>query len=151
LNQHRNIIICRPDLPPESCPNIFPPPKPPKPPKKTKNIITDKICGNIYQRCNGEFAEYWRSIGISNLPFGSVSVVNKSDCIMTVRVDTEGDGVSDTHLFTITEKGQTKSVSLGTIANLEISCTGGENSHCSGSYCLSIHYEKQQSYKNEMR
>lgn len=106
-------------MPPEGCPTLYPPkpPKPSKPPKNRK-LVTDEICGNIYQSCNGKFEEYWRSIGISDYPSGSVTVINKSDCIMTVRVDTNGDGIPDVILFTITEKGQSKSASLGTITNL---------------------------------
>ncbi len=138
-----NTIICRPEFPPRSCPAIFPP-NTPKPPKtfKTKKVVTDEICGNIEQVCNGEFVEYWKYIGRGNLPSGSVTVVNTSDCLMTVRADTTGNGVADTTLFTIAKRGQTKSVTLEFIANLEINCTGEENISCSGKFCLSIHYEK---------
>lgn len=133
---------CYPSLmPPKGCPSLYPP-KPRKPPK-TRKLVKDEICGNIYQSCNGKFEEYWRSIGLSDFPSGSVTVINQSHCTMTVRADTNGDGVPDVTLFTITEKGQTKSASLGTIANLEISCTGRENLKCSGSFCISIHYEKE--------
>jgi hypothetical protein len=139
-----NIIICRPDFPPVSCPNIFPP-KPSIPPKpfKIEKIVTDKICGNIEQTCNGEFVEYWKFIGGSSLPSGSLTVVNTSGCLMTVRADTNRDGVSDTTLFTITERGQTKSVTLESIANLEIGCTEGVDSNCYGKFCISIHYAKK--------
>jgi hypothetical protein len=139
-----NIIICRPDFPPRSCPDIFPPkPSKPRKPFKFEKIMTDEICGNIEQTCNGEFVEYWKYIGVSNLPSGSVTVVNTSDCLMTVRADTDGDGVSDTTLFTITQRGQTKSVTLESVANLEISCTGGEVLNCNGKFCISIHYARE--------
>ncbi|KHE72972.1 DUF3992 domain-containing protein [Halobacillus sp. BBL2006] len=133
-----------PDLTtPPGCPDIFPrPPKPPRPPKKLKRPISDEICGNISQSCNGEPVEYWRSISIENLPSGTVSVVNKSDCTMIVNADLDGDGIADINLFIITENGQTKSATLDSISNLEIICEGDGAEKCTGTYCISLHYER---------
>lgn len=140
--------VCPSLLPPEGCPSIFPPrPHPPKPPKE-KRLITDEICGNIEQNCNGNFVEYWQAIGLPDIPSATVSVVNKSDCIMTVRADTDGDGIPDVTLFQLTEKGQTKSATVGSINSLEISCTHGSMdgftcNGCSGTFCISIHFERE--------
>jgi hypothetical protein len=129
----------------------MPKPHPPIPPEKSsqpsseKPLLTDEICGNIEQGCDGTFVEYWKAIGISTLPSGSVSVVNKSHCLITVKADMNGDGIAETILFQLTQKGQSKSATLGSIANLEIGCgcTDGQgNKNCSGTYCLTIHYEK---------
>ncbi|WP_148359643.1 S-Ena type endospore appendage [Peribacillus simplex] len=122
---------------------LFPGPKPtPPPPKVRKKLVTDEICGLIKQDCNGEFVEYWKFLHPKPLPSGSVTILNTSDCIMTVRADTNGDGIADTILFTLTEREQTKSVTLGAIANLEISCEGGTDPKCSGRFCIKIEYEK---------
>ncbi|MBM7618741.1 hypothetical protein JOC95_000583 [Bacillus tianshenii] len=129
---------CPPD--PDPDPKPHPKPPPPPPPRKKKKLVTDKICGNIEQTCNGEFVEYWRAIGFSSLPSATLSVINKSDCPMTVRAGTGGG--DDVILFTISEKGQTKSVSLSQIANLEVSCDGVGNSRCFGTYCINLHFEK---------
>ena len=104
-------IICRPEFPPRGCNGIFPP-KPPTP-KKVKQVVTDEVCGNIEQNCTQGYVEYWKIVGIQDLPSGTVSIVNTSDCTMTVRADTTGNGISDYTLFSIDERGQTKSVTLG--------------------------------------
>lgn len=122
-------------------PPPFFPPKPPIPPNPPKDkLMKDELCGIIQQDCNGQFVEYWRSIDISPL-HGSVSVFNSSECMMTVKADTNGDGISDIILFTV-EKNQTKAVTFKSITNLEISCEGVLEEACSGKYCLSLYYRK---------
>jgi hypothetical protein len=134
--------LCPSTVPPKGCPDIFPgPPKPPKPPVKRKRAVSDEICGNIHQDCNGEFVEYWKALGIHDLPSGSVSVVNKSGCTMTVAADLIGDGIEYSILFTVDE-GQTKSITLCSIASLEVSCEGEGNGKCSGTYCITLNYER---------
>lgn len=125
-------------LPPSGCPKIFPPKLPS--PDRERPIVSDEICGNIFQEGNGEFVEYWRTYDLENMPTGSVSVVNNSDSVLIARADTDGDGIADVTLFTITERGQTKSATLGRFAKLEIACLANGNSWGSGKYCISIHY-----------
>ncbi|MFJ5763690.1 S-Ena type endospore appendage [Neobacillus sp. NPDC093182] len=135
---------------PIACSNVFhkkpklitPIPRPFKPRQKKKRLVQNEICGNIKQNCNGEFVTYWRSFGITPLPSGSVTVLNMSNCIMSVRTDLDGDGISETILFTLTERDQSKSITLGTISNLEVSCEGVANEMCRGKFCIEIHYEK---------
>ncbi|MEE3951674.1 S-Ena type endospore appendage [Peribacillus frigoritolerans] len=142
-NRPQGIFSINKFLPPQGCPSLFPGPEPtPPPPKFRKKLVTDEICGLIKQNGNGEFVEYWRFLHPKPLPSGSVTILNTSDCIMTVRADTNGDGVADTILFTLTERDQTKSVTIGAIANLEISCEGGTDPKCSGRFCIKIEYEK---------
>ncbi|WP_429822742.1 DUF3992 domain-containing protein [Brevibacillus laterosporus] len=121
------------------CLPIFPPIPPSKPPEPLKDeLVKDEICGIIQQDCNGQFVEYWRSMGIS--PFhGSVIVFNSSECVMTVKADVDGECLT---LFTIEEKDQTKSVTLRSITNLEISCEGSSGAMCSGKFCLTLYYQR---------
>jgi hypothetical protein len=134
---------CPIPLPPQGCPSIFPQPMPPPPPPKIKKkIVSNEFCGTIKQNCNGEFVEYWKVIQITPLPSGTVTVLNTSDCMMTVRADTNGDGIADTVLFTLTENEQAKSITLGAISSLEISCENRANQKCSGRYCINTHFER---------
>lgn len=110
--------------------------------RQKKTVINDDISGCILQRCNGEAEVYWKSVGISPLPSGSISVLNKCDCPMTVRADTSGNGIADTLLFTLNERGQAKSISLGSIAEIFVSFEGEESQKGSGQYSLTIHYHK---------
>ncbi|MGD6817755.1 S-Ena type endospore appendage [Metabacillus sp. 84] len=129
---------------PKGCQGIYPP-KPPCPkPKIEKRLISDEVCGNISQPCDGSFVEYWRAVGLPQFPSATVSVVNKSDCIMTVRADTNGDGVPNATLFQLTERNQTKSVTIGSISQLEVRCQNGStpSGTCSGTFCLTLHYER---------
>jgi hypothetical protein len=109
---------------------------------KMNQLVKDEICGTIKQACNGEFVTYWRVFGITPLPSGSVTVHNMSNCFMTVRADLDGNGISDTILFTLTERDQSKSITLGAIANLEICCEGDAIEMCRGKFSIEIHYEK---------
>ncbi|MGE7604356.1 S-Ena type endospore appendage [Peribacillus sp. NPDC097675] len=108
--------------------------------RQRKNVINDDISGCILQKCNGQSEVYWKSVGISPLPSGSISVLNKCDCPMTVRADTSGDGIADTLLFTLNERGQAKSISLGSIAEIFVSFEGEDSQIGSGQYSLTIHY-----------
>ena len=110
--------------------------------RQRKNIIMDDISGCILQKCNGESEVYWKSVGISPLPSGSISVLNKCDFPMTVRADTSGNGIADTLLFTLNERGQAKSISLGSIAEIFVSFEGEDTQVGSGHYSLTIHYHK---------
>ncbi|WP_243293153.1 S-Ena type endospore appendage [Bacillus sp. FJAT-47783] len=142
--------FCPIDIPPPGCPDIFPrKPKPPKPPKKKRICVENEICGYINQNCNGEFVEYWKGIGISPIPSGTVTVLNTSGCNMTVRADIDGDGIPDITLFNLTEENQTKSVTINSIASIEVSCEGEENQKCTGTFCIDIHYEKGILKENE--
>jgi hypothetical protein len=58
---------------------------------------------------------------------------------MTVRADITGNGCSDFTLFTITENGQSKAMTLPRIANLEVLCSG-EGKLGFGQFFLTIHY-----------
>ncbi|MFD1706146.1 S-Ena type endospore appendage [Siminovitchia sediminis] len=113
-----------------------------------KRLVGNEICGNIKQDCNGEFVTYWKAIGITPLPSGSVTVMNKSNCVMTVGANLDCYGCScdgsctNVKLFTLTEKDQSKSITLGSIACLMISCDGEVNQKASGRFCIELHYEK---------
>jgi hypothetical protein len=114
---------------------------PPIPPESPKNdLIKNEICGLIQQKCNGEFVEYWRSIDLTSIQYGSVTVINSSECTMTVKADTNGDGIPDITLFTITDRDQTKAVTLRSITSLQISCEGDSGATCSGKFCLTLYY-----------
>ncbi len=135
--------VCFPPLPPQGCPSIFPP-HPPHPVGK-REIVTAEICGGINQPCNGGYVQYWKTVGMDAFPMATISVLNKSGCVMTVRADTNGDGFPNVTLFQISERNQTKSVTIGNITALEVSCTGGTNPEalCTGTYCITLHYEKE--------
>lgn len=109
--------------------------------KKTREI-KDDICGHIRQKCNGKAEEYWRSIGLDPLPSGSVTVLNSSGYEMTVRADTNGNGNADIVLFSLTERDQSKSVTLDSIAKIEVTCEGDSSQICHGMYSLLIAYPK---------
>jgi hypothetical protein len=133
--------VCPNELPPLGCPSIYPKKTKPLEPSEGEEWVTDEISGNIKQNCNGEFVEYWRYIGIFPLPSGSVTVLNTSGCMMTVKADTNGDGNANILLFTLTEKDQAKSVTLKSITNLEVCCKGGGSQKCSGKFCITLHYK----------
>jgi hypothetical protein len=61
---------------------------------------------------------------------------------MTVRANLDGDGFSETILFTLAEKDQSQAITLEAIAKLEVSCTGAGNQKCIGKFCIEIDYEK---------
>ncbi|MFJ8243780.1 S-Ena type endospore appendage [Peribacillus asahii] len=103
-------------------------------------LVADEIGGVIVQNCDGKYVEYWRAIGMASLPSGSLTVKNNCGCTMKVRADTDGDGKADTTLFTLTEMNQTKSVTLKTISNLEISCRGGSGQKANGHYSMKVRY-----------
>lgn len=109
--------------------------------KKTQEI-KDDICGHIRQKCDGNAEEYWRSIDIDPLPSGSVTVLNSSGYKMTVKADLTGDGNADIVLFSLTERDQSKSVSLGSIAKIEVICEGDSSQICNGMYSVLIAYPK---------
>lgn len=109
---------------------------------KKRTAVKDEISGCIMQKCNEEPEVYWRSIGIDPLPSCSLTVLNSSDFPMTVRADTDGKGVADTILFKLTEKNQTKSITLNSIASLIVSFEGEENQMGNGRYSLTIAYHK---------
>lgn len=113
--------------------------------KKKQKIqkIKDDFCGHIRQKCDGKAEEYWRSIGLDPLPSGSVTVLNSSGCKMTVRADINGNGHADIVLFSLTERDQSKSVTLESLAKIEITCEGDSNKICQGMYSLLIAYPKR--------
>ncbi|MCP1158828.1 S-Ena type endospore appendage [Bacillus infantis] len=135
--------VCCPALPPKGCPSVYPP----HPPSSIREweTVTAEICGNISQPCDGSFVQYWRTVGMNGFPSATVSVINKSDCVMTVRADTNGDGIPNVTLFQISDRNQTKSVTIGNITMLEVRCTGGTapSSLCTGNYCITLHYERE--------
>ncbi|MDU0202411.1 S-Ena type endospore appendage [Paenibacillus sp. MAH-36] len=107
-----------------------------------KRLVTDEICGSISQESNGESVEYWRTANTGrNLPFGTITVRNQSPhCTLTVKADTTGDGISDITLFTLTELNQTKSITLGAVASLEISSSSSAEIKSVGQYSITAHY-----------
>ncbi|KGX89314.1 hypothetical protein N781_09345 [Pontibacillus halophilus JSM 076056 = DSM 19796] len=138
MNLNKIVDACKVEMAPPGCPNIFPPPKPT--PVVTCNLVKDEVCGNIEQPCDGSFVEYWRVVGLPVLPSGTVTVYNGSDCIMSVRAVIQGSLID---LFTITEKNQTKAVTVSGIESLDVQCLGGATgATCSGRFCLTLHYQK---------
>ncbi|MBT2690334.1 hypothetical protein J7I93_19460 [Bacillus sp. ISL-47] len=117
------------------------PPPPPPPPAKKKEIIHDNICGNIEQSCGEGPEEYWSAMDLSDLPSASLSVFNKGNCDIIVSAAVNGGGTLG-QLFTVA-RGQTKSITIGNIASLSFECEGNEGDICRGTYCLSLHYEKE--------
>ncbi|MEC0266250.1 S-Ena type endospore appendage [Paenibacillus anseongense] len=107
-----------------------------------KRLVTDEICGSISQESNGESVQYWRTANTGrNLPFGTITVRNQSPhCTLTVKADTTGDGISDITLFTLTELNQTKSITLGAVASLEISSSSSAEIKSVGQYSITAHY-----------
>ncbi|WP_113928052.1 S-Ena type endospore appendage [Bacillus sp. P14.5] len=137
MKNYNQGFYCELELPPESCTGVYPPPTPTPPPA---TMVSDEICGNINQLCDGVPVEYWKAMLVDEMVSGSISVFNRSGCIITVRARTGGGNL--TTLFTIERSGQTKSASLGAFSSLEISCSGGESQICTGSYCINVHYPK---------
>lgn len=113
---------------------------PPPPPIRKKEIVHDEVCGNIEQTCGDEAETYWEALSISDLPSGTISVVNKGFCDITVSAAITADG-EFVDIFTVS-RGQTKSATLGNIAGIAFACAGDEGLPCRGTYCLSLHYEK---------
>lgn len=107
-----------------------------------KRLVTDEICGSISQESNGESVQYWRTLNTGrNLPFGTITVRNQSPhCTLTVKADTTGDGISDITLFTLTELNQTKSITLGAVASLEISSSSSAELKGVGQFSITAHY-----------
>lgn len=113
-----------------------------KAPPLQKRLVTDEICGSISQESNGESVQYWRTANTGRrLPFGTITVRNQSPhCTLTVKADTTGDGISDTTLFTLSELNQTKSITLGAVAGLEISASSSAEIKSVGQYSITAHY-----------
>lgn len=137
MNRFKQEYFCELELPPESCTGVYPPP-PPTPP--AASMVSDEICGNINQPCDGLPVEYWKAVLVEGTVSGSITVYNRSGCIITVRARTTGGQL--TTLFTVERSGQTKSVSVGAFSSVEISCSGGDSPICTGSYCVNVHYPK---------
>ncbi|MCA1060586.1 hypothetical protein LCL96_16745 [Rossellomorea aquimaris] len=132
--------FCEPVLAPPGCSNIYPPPTPTPTPTPTRScqLVKNEICGNIEQFCNGEWEEYWRNFGVDATFTGSLVVYNGSGCPMSVRGVINGAYV---FLFSVMNQGQSKSITVSGIENLEIQCLGSDPaSRCSGRYCLTVHY-----------
>jgi hypothetical protein len=133
---------CPPNLPPKSCKSIFPRNSDTHLNEDKNEMINDSFSGSIQQKCDGRSVEYWRFIGPHDWPSATLTVLNTSDCAMTVRADTNGKGTSDFYLFTITENGQSRSISLPSIANLEVICSG-DGKLGTGRFYMTIHYLKK--------
>ncbi|MDQ0229642.1 S-Ena type endospore appendage [Metabacillus malikii] len=124
-----------------SIPTLIPELK--RPHKVRKELVQHEICGNIKQLSNERLERYWRAFGICPLPSATVTVLNSSHCKMTVKADLDGDGISEATLFILTEKDQSKSITIGSIAALEISCFSEKGAFlCSGRYSILLDYEK---------
>jgi hypothetical protein len=130
---------CPPNLPPKSCTSIYPRNDETHTEPHKKERVNDFVSCSIQQKCDGRAVEYWRFIGINELPSATLTILNTSDCIMTVRADLCGKGISDFVLFTITENGQSKSISVPSIASLEVICSG-EGKLGFGQFNMTIHY-----------
>ncbi|MZQ82137.1 hypothetical protein GQF01_08290 [Paenibacillus sp. 5J-6] len=100
--------------------------------------------------------QYWRTLNTGrNLPFGTITVRNQSPhCTLTVKADTTGDGISDITLFTLTELNQTKSITLGAVASLEISSSSSAELKGIGQFSITAHYyfarKKRKSLKKKI-
>jgi hypothetical protein len=128
---------CPPPASPKSCPSIYPrnthcSPEP-------KEIVFDNFQGMIQQKCDGSPIEYWKVIGLEELPAGTITVLNTSPCTMVVYIDKDGNGIADFILFSISESGQSRSATVKKFSKLVISCYG-DGVVATGKYCLSIHY-----------
>jgi hypothetical protein len=126
-------------MPPKSCTSIYPRKGNINPEPLEKEFVSDTISGSIQQKCDGKAVEYWRFIGKHHCPSATITILNASDCLMTVRADLDGKGFTDFVLFTIAENGQSKSISVPSIANLEVVCSG-EGKLGLGQYHMTIHY-----------
>ena len=104
--------------------------------RPVRKLVTDEICGNIEQACNGEYTLYWESIGV--LPSGSVRISNDSTCTMEAVIDLGEEGIVP--IMKIVEPNQQISVTVNKLRSLKIKCTG-EGKHCRGTYAMRLHYK----------
>lgn len=136
MNKRKYCHCCHPVHPKHCCKECNPRPNPPREAKC--EIVKNEICGNIEQPCDGNWVEYWSALEVSSPPTGSLVVFNGCGCTMNIRGRVNGRLVP---LLTVTQWGQSKSVTVNGIETLEIQCIpNGKKETCSGRYCLTIQY-----------
>ncbi|MFD1445121.1 DUF3992 domain-containing protein [Oceanobacillus profundus] len=97
-----------------------------------KELVTDKICGNINLPCE-ENTLIWKANGKLSVS-GDVTVFHEMGCQhIKVIVNKKNEY--------ILSQGEERTISFKNLKSLEVRCNGNANGICFGKYYLTIHYK----------
>ncbi|SFM44363.1 hypothetical protein SAMN03159341_1341 [Paenibacillus sp. 1_12] len=95
-----------------------------------------KICGRIFQKCDGESRVYFRTVGIRRPSTSVLKIENESDCKMKATINMK----SKKKIEQTIDEYQEAVFVVGSIKNLRIMCTrtSEEGKICKGKFELMI-------------
>ncbi|PAB60556.1 S-Ena type endospore appendage [Anaeromicrobium sediminis] len=103
---------------------------------KVQQLITDKICGRIRQKCNSRPKIIWKGIRVTTS--GTIKVTNTSDCEM--RLIIKKGTKCKTCIETVLPKDEL-TLTIGFVRSIAVKCCGPEEDQvCSGCFTLIVHY-----------
>lgn len=106
--------------------------------KKRRFDVCEKICGQIFQKCDGKDRVYFRALGIHRPYTSALKIENDSDCQMKAIINwgSKGKIIEQT-----IDEYQGTSFVIRSIKNFKIMCTktNEEDKFCKGKFELMIH------------
>ncbi|WP_240421683.1 S-Ena type endospore appendage [Paenibacillus periandrae] len=107
--------------------------------EKRRFVRCERICGRIYQKCNGKSHIYFRVAGVRHASSSILKIENSSDCLMKALIcfGSRGKIIEQT-----IDQYQDTVFVINNLKCLKITCTGAEdNSACSGKFVLRIRFK----------
>lgn len=108
-----------------------------RPRKKYKGsrVVSDEICGRIFQSCCSQPKVYWKAVGLK--PSGSIRITNDSECCKMIVMIRFKD--CDKIIREI-DPCQQVAFLVKSINSISIKCIGHSENCCEGTYALRLHY-----------
>ncbi|NIK80033.1 hypothetical protein FHS15_005217 [Paenibacillus castaneae] len=105
--------------------------------KKRRFVVCEKICGRIFQKCDGNVRVYFRTVGIHRPSTSVLKIENDSDCQMKAIIQL---GSKRKIIEQTIDEYQESTFVIGSIKDFKIMCTknNDEDKFCKGKFELMI-------------